>query len=1458
MAETLQLTVSLRDQLTPTLKQVNKALDETTAATKDASDASKGKNFEFDQAGKKATVLEKAMKQGERTVNAFNGAAGKTMSVMRSVGSSVASTASNFAKQVTGTVQASSAWQKYKGAVESVTAKVGSAVSSAGSKFMSFAGTVRTAAGNAASGFAQRLSPITSRVSSVWSSLSQSARSFAGRYAEAGRQIASQFDSAFTTGMNAVKKSAEAIGSAIVGGLGVVMTKGFSRLSGIENAQAKLKGLGNDAKTVNGIMDNAMTSVEGTAYSLDSAATSAASAVAAGIKPGKDLTKYLTTVANVAATAGMGMEESGAIFGKVAATGVAYTDNINQLADRGIPIWQKLSEVAGMSVADTAKSVSKGQITFEEFAKASELAVGNVAQEMGGTFTGAWMNFNAAMGRIGAQILEGIFPALAAGMQGLTTVAKGVGKSLVPMSEALGSKLAPVAEKLNTYFANLADSGMDGFISKIQELSTVLVPAMGALIGFGSQGIQGALGPLGKFVPTINPVLGAFLGLLAVSPELRSGLFELGQTIISILIPTFQTVGPILAGAFTVAAQAIGTVLGSVIGFIGESKVLTGILMGIAGAIGVAILAFKAYQGVIALVNGVKAIATAVTHGYAVAQNRATFSTQANTAAQWAGYAAQKAVALGSRIAAAAQWAWNAAVSANPIALIIIGITALVAALVWFFTQTETGKAIWQSVWTAIQTAVQAVVTWFQTVALPALQAVWNGIVAGAQWMWNNVLKPIWTVMQFAFLAVVTAIMLYWEMVLKPVFNAIASTAMWLWNNALKPAFNGIKWAWNMMVLGIKAYWEMVLKPVWNAVVAGAKWLWNYGLKPAFTGIKTSWNFMATGIRVIWESVLKPAWNAVVAGARWLWNSGVRPVLSAFKAGWRALGDGVRWVKDNIISPALQGVKSATSNMWNGMKPIFDAVKRGIKAVGDGFKLAKDVIKTAWDGIQRAAKKPAEFVVNTVYGKIRSIWNKAAGIFGMDDKKLPEIKMATGGHAHGRVLGPGTGTSDSIDAKLSNGEFVVNAAATRRNLPLLHAINGPGGVGAAEFAQRHGAGVPLMTGGYPAFASGGTLMDAADWWIGKGARGSEHPRFGRVGRHSRNSLHYSGRAVDLNYGPGGQNATEMGFFDRNVAAFKQAFPGIRVIWRAAGHYNHMHIDTSSGADIGSFKGGKDSGGFGFPLFDLNPLNAVTGLIDKFKNTSGLFGTGLKNAAKSLVQGAVDKISPFNNSADSGAVNDPGGQGAGVARWTDVVKRALQFVGQPTSQAMVNTVLRRMKQESGGNPHATNNWDSNARRGTPSKGLMQVIGPTFRAYAKAPYNKNILDPMSNIVASMRYALKRYGSLSAAYNRRGGYASGGLVTDPIGIFDNGGPWQPGTWGFNAGADTEMVLTGQQSDIITTGLKRMADNGSSGSTLTIENVNIEISGNVYGIDDLDSYLREAVEELMEDIEREWEERR
>lgn len=172
----------------------------------------------------------------------------------------------------------------------------------------------------------------------------------------------------------------------------------------------------------------------------------------------------------------------------------------------------------------------------------------------------------------------------------------------------------------------------------------------------------------------------------------------------------------------------------------------------------------------------------------------------------------------------------------------------------------------------------------------------------------------------------------------------------------------------------------------------------------------------------------------------------------------------------------------------------------------------------------------------------------------------------------------------------------------------------------------------------------------------------------------------------------------------------------------------------------------------------HPSKLVELALEKFADVGNAAEPGL-SIAKGVISQVKGSITDFVKnlfSESTPKVNYVASKG--VEQWRSLAIKALQLTGQ-YSAANLNSLLYQMQTESSGNPNAINLWDSNAKRGTPSKGLMQVIDPTFRAYAMAPYNQNIWDPLSNMIASIRYAVSRYGSLGRAY-RGHGYASGGF--------------------------------------------------------------------------------------------------
>ena len=164
-------------------------------------------------------------------------------------------------------------------------------------------------------------------------------------------------------------------------------------------------------------------------------------------------------------------------------------------------------------------------------------------------------------------------------------------------------------------------------------------------------------------------------------------------------------------------------------------------------------------------------------------------------------------------------------------------------------------------------------------------------------------------------------------------------------------------------------------------------------------------------------------------------------------------------------------------------------------------------------------------------------------------------------------------------------------------------------------------------------------------------------------------------------------------------------------------------------------------------------------IDKFTDFTGALEPGL-TIAKTSINKLFDSVVSKVKDLFSGTSMDYSPSG-GVEQWRELAKKALQMTKQ-FSEDNLNALLKQMQHESGGNPYAINNWDSNAKKGTPSKGLMQVIDSTFKANALEGYNSNIYDPLSNMLASIRYTVSRYGSLYSGWTARGykGYKTGGM--------------------------------------------------------------------------------------------------
>ena len=268
--------------------------------------------------------------------------------------------------------------------------------------------------------------------------------------------------SKLSSGIGSVlKKSAVGVGVAGGAALAAGLTKGIGRLNSIEQAEAKLSGLGNSASDVGSIMDNALNSVRGTAYGLDEAATIAASAVAAGIKPGQDLERTLKLTGDAAAIAGTDLQSMGSIINKVATSDMMQMDVANQLMDAGIPILQMVGQELGVTAEEARKMASAGEISFEIFQNALEQGVGGAALKMGDTTQGAFRNMGAAAGRLGATLAGPFFDQAGGAFTGITG-----------LLDDLNAKAGPAMEQVAAWLERAGGAAADAF-ARFRESSTV-------------------------------------------------------------------------------------------------------------------------------------------------------------------------------------------------------------------------------------------------------------------------------------------------------------------------------------------------------------------------------------------------------------------------------------------------------------------------------------------------------------------------------------------------------------------------------------------------------------------------------------------------------------------------------------------------------------------------------------------------------------------------------------------------------------------------------------------------------------------------------------------------------------------------------------------------------------------------------------------------------------------------
>lgn len=712
---------------------------------------------------------------------------------------------------------------------------------------------------------------------------------------------------------------------------------------------------------------------------------------------------------------------------------------------------------------------------------------------------------------------------------------------------------------------------------------------------------------------------------------------------------------------------------------------------------------------------------------------------------------------------------------------------------------------------------------------------------------------------------------------------------------ALSKVGDATEWLWRRM------------QPVFEIVGVAARILGAVIFTVLVAPVVIGFEILSTAAWALWDYALSPVFGLVTQGADLLWRYAIGPMVTLISGGLKKIGDDAMFLWRNVIEPVASGIGGAITGLWtNTLSPKFTAIVDGLKdigtwaqntyntvaewfgkigtkvgevtgGIGTAFANAKQAVKDVWegvDGIAEIAARPVRFIVDKVYGAVRSVWNFVIGAVGLDSLKLPEYKLNFAGGGVVPGYAPGV---DSVNARLSPGEGVLVPEAVRWLGPKwVYDTN-------ARFARGRKPGAPQQfayggIAGHPSKgmpAGGLNPFDPRDWddyaskgidWAQKGLGAAyeglkQVPGVGDViqwaeklvrgaaaeaaERLLRPVANWAGSGIADAMGQGVNREAAYGkalrgapgsWVDKLVArirsddaeqqeawgggawlkpadgsygaGFGQAGP----LW-ASGKHTGLDILAPFGSDVravaaGSVVDRSTAGPYGNHLL-LNHAGGIQSLyahlnemlvgfgdlvtagqrIGTVGMTGNTTGPHLHLEARSLTRGGFDPLEMLN-SAVSGKAAPPG-------QVRDWIVQGLSIVGQGGNQAWINGLYTIAMRESGGNPRAINLWDSNAAKGTPSKGLLQFIDPTFNAHALAPYT-DIWNPIHQVVADWFYIRSRYGDISKVQQANPskppkGYAWGGIVDKPRGTHDAGGWLEHGRAAVNLSGVPEAVLTG-----------------------------------------------------------------
>lgn len=278
--------------------------------------------------------------------------------------------------------------------------------------------------------------------------------------------------------------------------------------------------------------------------------------------------------------------------------------------------------------------------------------------------------------------------------------------------------------------------------------------------------------------------------------------------------------------------------------------------------------------------------------------------------------------------------ALGALMAANLFVTIVAAIAAVVGVLIYFFTQTKTGRALWQSF-----------ITW--------LSGVWQSLVGIATTVWNGISNTITTCVN----------------IVKAAWQGIVEFFTTLWTGIVNIAttiWNGLVTVFTTIVTVIETVWQGIstfFTTLWTGIVTIATTIWNMlvmVVSMVVSAVQAVWSGFAGFMSGLWSGIVAVAssvWNTLVAVVSTVWNAITTVISGAVNAVRSVISGGFNAAR-GIVQNVMNAIKGVISNVWNAIKGVFNA----------GVNFIKSVVHVDLSAQGRA-------IMNSFFDGLKSVWN---------------------------------------------------------------------------------------------------------------------------------------------------------------------------------------------------------------------------------------------------------------------------------------------------------------------------------------------------------------------------------------------------------------------------------------------------------------------------------------------------